>query len=108
MVPVYFHTKVESELVKKGGYDAVILATGSVPKHLALDGEAPVVTASDVLLGEEDCGEQVIVVGGGLVGCETALWLAQNGKKVTIVEAMDKLMAVNKPLCHATAECWSG
>lgn len=104
MVPVYFHTKVESELVKKGGYDAVILATGSVPKHLALDGEAPVVTASDVLLGEEDCGEQVIVVGGGLVGCETALWLAQNGKKVTIVEAMDKLMAVNKPLCHANSE----
>ena len=35
------------------------------------------------------------------MGCETALWLAQQGKKVTIVEALDKLMAVNGPLCHA-------
>ena len=39
-----------------------------------------------------------------LVGCETALWLAQQGKQVTIVEALDKLLAVNGPLCHANSE----
>lgn len=35
------------------------------------------------------------------MGCETALWLARHGKNVTIVEALDQLMAVNGPLCHA-------
>ena len=53
---------------------------------------------------EKDCGEHTVVVGGGLVGCETALWLAQHGKKVTIVEALDKVLAVNGPLCHANKE----
>jgi 2-enoate reductase len=43
-------------------------------------------------------------VGGGLIGCETALWLAQEGKTVTIVEVMDKLLAVNGPLCHSNSD----
>ena len=38
------------------------------------------------------------------MGCETALWLAMHGRQVTIVEAMDKLMAVNGPLCHANKD----
>ena len=38
----------------------------------------------------------VVVVGGGLVGCETALWLAQAGKKATIVEVLPKIMAVKR------------
>ena len=38
------------------------------------------------------------------MGCETALWLSQQGKKVTIVEALDKLLAVNGPLCHANKD----
>ena len=44
------------------------------------------------------------MIGGGLVGCETALWLSQQGKKVTIVEALGKILAVNGPLCHANSE----
>ena len=44
------------------------------------------------------------MVGGGLVGCETALWLAQNGKQVTILEAMDKILGLNGPLCSANKE----
>ena len=38
------------------------------------------------------------------MGCETALWLAQQGKNVTIVEALDKIMAVNGPLCHSNKD----
>jgi 2-enoate reductase len=57
-----------------------------------------------VLTNIKDPGQTTVVVGGGLVGCETALWLAQNGKKVTIVEALDKLMAMNGPLCHANKD----
>ena len=87
-----------------GGYDAVIVATGSTPKVFSLGDDARVHTAADVLTGKADCGSKVVIVGGGLVGCETALWLAQQGKQVTIVEALDKLLAVNGPLCHANSE----
>ncbi len=103
-VPVHLHTAVDAALATQSGYDAVIVATGSVPKVVSLGKDAPVHTASDVLTGQAACGQRVVVVGGGLVGCETALWLAQGGRQVAIVEALDRLMAVNRPLCHANSE----
>jgi 2-enoate reductase len=44
--------------------------------------------------------EIVLVVGGGLIGCETALWLAQQGKKVTVVEILNDLMIADIPVQH--------
>ena len=103
-VPVHFNTLVDPASKLYDEYDAVIVATGAMPKKFPLGENAPVYTATDALLGKTPIGERVTVVGGGLVGCETALWLAQEGKRVTIVEALDRLMAVNKPLCHANSE----
>ncbi len=103
-VPVHLKTAVSREDVLNGGYDAVIIATGSTPKQFSLGDDAHVYTAAQVLLKEKDCGEKTVVLGGGLVGCETALWLAQHGHEVTIVEALDTLMAVNGPLCHANKD----
>lgn len=103
-VPVHFNTAVDPDSALYEEYDAVIVATGATPKKFSLGENAPVYTATDALLGKTPIGEHVTVVGGGLVGCETALWLAQEGKRVTIVEALDRLMAVNKPLCHANSE----
>lgn len=100
-VPVTLNHAATREEALSGGYDAVIVATGSRPRLFSLGDDEHTYTAAQVLLGEKDCGPSTVVVGGGLVGCETALWLAQQGKKVTIVEALDKLMAVNGPLCHA-------
>lgn len=80
------------ESVKKYNADSVILATGAkpiVPNVPGADGEN-VVTAIDVLKGEKT-GEKVIVIGGGSVGAETAAYLAQKGKKVTIVEMAEKI-----------------
>ncbi|AZO94518.1 FAD-dependent oxidoreductase [Halocella sp. SP3-1] len=103
-VPVRYNTTADKELILQGNYDTVIVATGSKPKVFSLGNDEKVLTAADVLTKEKDCGETTVIVGGGLVGCETALWLAQNGKKVTIVEALDKLLALNGPLCHANSE----
>ena len=103
-IPVHLNSEIGKEDVLSGNYDAVILATGSVPKRFSLGDDEKVYTAEQVLLKEKDCGESTVVVGGGLVGCETALWLAQHGKKVTIVEALDKIMAVNGPICSANKE----
>ena len=103
-VPVYYNHEVTKDEVLAGDYDAVIIATGSQPKKFSLGDNEKVYTASQVLLKEKDCGETTVIVGGGLVGCETALWLAEHGKKVTIVEALDKILAVNGPLCHANKD----
>lgn len=103
-VPVHFNTCVDREMVLAGNYDAVILATGSRPKVFSLGNDERVFPAAEVLTGEKDCGDTTVVIGGGLVGCETALWLAEQGKRVTIVEALDRLMAVNGPLCHANKD----
>lgn len=103
-VPVHLQTEVDRNMILNESYDAVIIATGSTPKVFSLGDDAHVYTAAQVLLKEKDCGTSTVVVGGGLVGCETALWLAQHGKKVTIVEALDKILAVNGPLCSANKE----
>jgi 2-enoate reductase len=103
-VPVYLNKKVTMEFIVASEFDTLIIATGSVPKVFSLGDDEKVYTAAQVLLKEKDCGESTVIIGGGLVGCETALWLKQQGKKVTIVETLDKILAVNGPLCHANSE----
>lgn len=103
-VHVHLNTELNEEEIKAMDYDTVILATGSKPKIFSLGDDSHTYTAEQVLLKQKDAGKKTVVVGGGLVGCETALWLAQNGIHVTIVEALDKVMAVNGPLCAANKE----
>lgn len=103
-VEVNLNSEVTPELVKISGADAVIIATGSKPKLFNLGDKKKVFAAADVLIGKADAGEKVVIVGGGLVGCELALDLAHKGKKVTIVELMNKLLSLNGPLCHANSE----
>jgi 2-enoate reductase len=50
------------------------------------------------MLGKKKAGDNVAVVGGGLIGCETALWLAQQGKNVTILEILPELMVGGMPV----------
>jgi len=77
------------EIVAQLKPDVVILAAGGMPIVPAIPGvnRGNVVTAWDVLNGKET-GNRVVVVGGGMVGCETADFLAEQGKKVTVVEML--------------------
>lgn len=103
-VEVHCNTELSADMIQNSGADTVIIATGSKPKIIDLGEQSKILTAEDVLLGKSNPGDEAVVVGGGLVGCELALWLKQKGKKVTIVEVQDKLLALNGPLCHANSE----
>lgn len=87
-VELLFNTEVTPELVKELNPDAVILATGGVPLHInieGIDGEN-VMDAIDVLDGTKLPGNRVLVLGGGMTGVETADFMAEHGKAVTIIE----------------------
>jgi len=86
--------EVTPKLIEETKPDVVIVATGSKPIVPEIPGieKDRVVTAIDLLLGKKEAGETVIVVGGGLVGCETALYLAGKGKRVTIVEMLERII----------------
>ncbi len=103
-VEVNCNSVLSVDSIKSCAADTVIIATGAKPKIFDLGDQSKVFTAEEVLLEEVDPGKEVVVVGGGLVGCELALWLVDQGKKVTIVEIQSKLLSVNGPLCHANSE----
>jgi len=93
-IKICFRTEVTVEHVKEDRPDRVIVATGSraiIPDIPRI--ENPIVaTCVDLLLAEKKAGETVAVIGGGLVGCETALWLANQGRRVIIIEALPEMM----------------
>mgnify|MGYP000334092186 CR=1 FL=1 len=101
-VKIIFNTKVTEDMVQKEKPDAVIIATGAKDIRLKLPGieKDKVSTAVEILNGSKQSGENVLMIGGGLVGCETALYLAKQGKKVTIVEARDSVLNAGKPIPH--------
>ncbi|WP_097026386.1 FAD-dependent oxidoreductase [Clostridium peptidivorans] len=103
-VDVRYNTEVSKEMIKEFNADVVLVATGSTPKVLNIDNSDKVYTAEEVLLGKKDAGNSAIIIGGGLVGSETALWLANKGKKVTLVEMQDDILTVGGPLCHANED----
>jgi 2-enoate reductase len=72
--------------------DVIVLATGSTPRRIPIAGGKEILTASDVLLDLERAGNKVVLVGGGQVGVETAVWLKRKGRDVVLVEAMSDLM----------------
>ncbi len=78
-----------------GAYDAVIVAAGATPLALAdVQGitHEKVSSASAVLHGEAKLGEKVAVIGGGIVGTEVGLFLAEQGKEVVFIEMLDTFM----------------
>jgi len=99
-IDIRLETEITPERMRKQEADAVIMATGSdplVPKIQGIDRNTAI-TVVDVFRNRKDVGGEVIVIGGGLVGCETALWLAQQGKKVSVVEVLPEVMMGANPV----------
>lgn len=94
-VNIRLNTEATEEPLRALAPDAVILATGSVPLVLPIPGLADCgyVTAQDLLLGKTAAGRRALVVGGGMVGCEAAEYLAERGHQVAIVEMEDVIAA---------------
>jgi len=92
-VKVRLGQAISFESISESKLDIVIVTTGAcpiIPDIAGVDGEN-VVLAVDVLTGCKEVSQTVVIVGGGLVGCETAEFLAQRGKQVTILEMLDRI-----------------
>jgi 2-enoate reductase len=99
-VRILLNTEMTSDKIKSLGADAVVLTVGSspvMPKVPGIDKNS-VVTGTAALLGEKSVGDKVVVVGGGLVGCELAMEYGQQGKQVAIVEMLDDILAAGEPV----------
>ena len=88
-IDVKLGTKATPETVQ--GYDAVLVAIGAEPLILPVPGVEQAKVAIETLGHEEELGSSVILIGGGQVGCETALHYAKLGKKVTVMEMQSEL-----------------
>ena len=88
-IDVKLGTKATPETVQ--GYDAVLVAIGAAPLILPVPGVEQAKIAIETLGHEEELGESVVLIGGGQVGCETALHYAKLGKKVTVMEMQSEL-----------------
>ncbi|RGD64933.1 FAD-dependent oxidoreductase [Lachnospiraceae bacterium OF09-6] len=92
-VEIRTSTEVTPEYVEKENPDALIIAVGSeplVPPIKGLDGDN-VVIVNDYYLEKEKVTDQVVVLGGGLAGCECAIHLGMEGKHVHLVEMRQEL-----------------
>jgi 2-enoate reductase len=96
-IEIALEKEATPELVRALNPDVVLIATGASHIIPRMEGmkegieKRSVLTAVEVLLNQARAGGKVVVVGGGLIGCETALFLAQAGRQVTLVEMLDTL-----------------
>lgn len=92
-VEIRLNTPVTKEYATKEAPDALIIAVGSeplVPPIPGIDGEN-VTIVNNYYLEKEKVGSEVVVMGGGLAGCECAIHLAKEGRNVHLVEMRDQL-----------------
>ncbi|MBR4421752.1 MAG: FAD-dependent oxidoreductase [Erysipelotrichaceae bacterium] len=82
--------------------DAYIVATGSVAKKLPIDGADQAISAIDYLLDRKPVGNKVVIIGGGLTGCEIAYDLKRKGKEPVIIEMLNDLITTPN-LCLANS-----
>ena len=94
-IDIRLQTEGTREYVLKFKPDALVVATGSVPSLPQVPGiDGPnTVLATEVLAENRKTGQKVVIVGAGLVGCETALYLSAQGKDITRIDMLPEIAA---------------
>lgn len=94
-VTIKMNQEVTLDFIKEERPDAVIIASGSKTLILPIEGiDMPsIIHGSDLLEGKRSAGKKVLVVGGGMVGCETAAFLGEQNHDVTVIEFRDTVGA---------------
>lgn len=100
--PIDVKMNTEVKDTESLGADEVIIATGATANRLPVKGAEHAIEAIDFLLGNKTVGEKVVVIGGGLTGCEIAYELYLQGKKPTIIEMKNDLIVSDK-ICLANS-----
>lgn len=107
-VEIRLHAEASAESLRQEGFDAVVVAVGAKPVAPPIENltDPKVRMAVDIYGREDELGDTVAIIGGGQVGCETAIHLASLGKTVRIVELDTELMRQSKAVLpdesHAT------
>ena len=99
-ITVRLNTEVTKELLQKENYDDILAALGAepiIPLLPGIDGDN-VVCAPDVFGKENTLAEDIVIIGGGEVGVETGIHLAQKGHKVTVLEMQEELAIDSTPI----------
>ena len=92
-IPVKLGVRVDSGMIQKIKPDVVVIATGAKPILPSFEGSLPpkLLTPQEVLEKRLPKEESFLVIGGGSLGCELAEYLAEKGKKVSVVEILDQI-----------------
>lgn len=101
-VQVLLNTRATPELLSGKGYDVVAVAVGSTPSAPPMPGiDGPNVHFAAQIYGslEDRLSDEIVMIGGGEIGVETALYLCELGKRVTVLEMLPELIA-DAPHAH--------
>lgn len=103
-VKIIMNKQADTEFVKSLNPDAVIVAVGSRYMRIPIEGIDKTFTPDIVLNDVNKAGDKVAIIGGGLIGTETALHLAENGRKVEIFEMLPDIAGNEEPLSQITVK----
>lgn len=94
-VQIHLGHEITLEQLQNMNADEVVVAAGAKAKIPPIEGirQENVLTGVEALGGRKQIGNRVLIIGGGQVGCEIAIWLADQGKEVKVVEFAPKLMS---------------
>ena len=90
-IEVKLNCEIKPEDIADYHADVVFVAVGSEPLTPPVPGIENAIPAIEVYERMEEAGKEIIMIGGGLVGCEVGLHLSRNGAKVTLIEMRDKI-----------------